>query len=122
LTTAAVLITLALLFYSLGVWTERIAQYLKPWHLAAFWTGFAFDVSGTYAMHLMARGPFDIFEPHTFTGQIAIWLMLAHAIWATWVVRSGSAELRTRFHRYSVLVWLFWLVPYFGGMYLGMSR
>jgi uncharacterized repeat protein (TIGR03987 family) len=120
-TTAAILITLALLFYSLGVWTERIARYLKPWHLLAFWTGFAFDVSGTYAMHLMARGPFDIFEAHTLTGQIAIWLMLAHAIWATWVVRSGSMELRSRFHRYSVLVWLFWLVPYFGGMYLGMS-
>lgn len=121
MTAAAILITFALLFYSLGVWTERIARYLKPWHLAAFWTGFAFDVGGTYAMHLMARGPFDILEPHTLTGQIAIWLMLAHAIWATWVVRSGSVELRTRFHRYSVLVWLFWLVPYFGGMYLGMS-
>jgi hypothetical protein len=26
------------------------------------------------------------------------------------------------FHRYSLVVWLIWLVPYFGGMYLGMSR
>jgi hypothetical protein len=35
------LITLALLFYSLGVWAERIARYLKPWHVLAFWIGFA---------------------------------------------------------------------------------
>ncbi len=120
MTSAAVLISLALAFYSLGVWSERIARYLKPWHVVAFWLGLTFDVSGTWAMHLMARGPFDILEPHTLTGQLALWLMLAHAIWATWVVRKGSEPLRIRFHRYSVVVWVFWLIPYFGGMYLGM--
>ena len=115
------LITLALFFYSLGVWSERIARYLRPWHVAAFWTGFVFDVSGTYAMHLLAEGPFDLLEPHTLTGQIALWLMLAHAIWATRVASGGSEQARTGFNRYSLFVWLVWLVPYFGGMYLGMS-
>lgn len=33
---STVLITLALAFYSLGVWAEKIVRYLKPWHLAAF--------------------------------------------------------------------------------------
>ena len=121
MTAAAVLITLALLFYTLGVWSERLARYLRGWHVAAFWTGFVFDVSGTWAMHLMAAGPFNILEPHTLTGQLALWLMLAHATWASWVVRKGSEQLRTRFHRYSVFVWVFWLIPYFGGMFLGMS-
>ena len=116
----AVLITLALVFYSVGVWAERIVHYLKPWHVAAFWTGLAFDLSGTWAMHRLAEGPFDILAPHTLTGQIALWLMLIHAIWATRVVRSGSEEARVGFHRYSVVVWLIWLVPYFGGMYMGM--
>jgi uncharacterized repeat protein (TIGR03987 family) len=118
---AAVLITLALIFYSIGVWSERIARYLHPWHVAAFWIGFAFDVSGTWAMHLLAQGPFELLESHTLTGQIALWLMLAHALWATWVIRRGSEDARTGFHRFSLLVWLFWLIPYFGGMYLGMS-
>jgi len=117
---ASILITLALAFYSLGVWSERIARYLKPWHVAAFWTGFLFDVSGTWAMHRLAEGPFDLREPHTLTGQVALWLMLAHALWATWVTRRGSEAARTGFHRYSLFVWLVWLVPYFGGMYLGM--
>jgi hypothetical protein len=36
-----ILITLALIFYSVGVWSERLARYLKPWHVAAFWTGAA---------------------------------------------------------------------------------
>ena len=50
------LITLALLFYSLGVWAERIDRYLKPWHVVAFWTGLIFDISGTLAMHALADG------------------------------------------------------------------
>lgn len=118
---SAVLITLALIFYSIGVWSERIARYLRPWHVAAFWVGFAFDVSGTWAMHLLAQGPFDLLESHTLTGQIALWLMLAHAVWATWVIRRGTEDARKGFHRFSLVVWLFWLIPYFGGMYLGMS-
>lgn len=115
------LITLALVFYSLGVWSERIARYLRPWHVAAFWTGFVFDVSGTWAMHRLADGRFDLREPHTLTGQIALWLMLAHAIWATRVARKGTEEARIGFHRYSLIVWLIWLVPYASGAYLGMQ-
>lgn len=116
------LITLALVFYSLGVWSERIARYIKPWHVASFWTGFIFDVTGTWAMHRLAKGPFDLLASHTLTGQIALWLMLAHALWATSVVRRGSETARTGFHRYSFIVWLIWLVPYFGGMYIGMTK
>lgn len=114
------LITLALVFYSIGVWSERLARYLKPWHVAAFWTGFVFDVSGTLAMHRLAEGRFDLRDPHTLTGQIALWLMLAHAIWATRVARKGTEEARIGFHRYSLVVWLIWLVPYASGAYLGM--
>lgn len=117
-----VLITLALVFYSIGVWSERIARYLKGWHVAAFWTGLLFDLSGTIAMHLLAQGPFDITKPHTLTGQIALWLMLIHAAWATAVVRKGTTEARMSFHRYSLLVWLVWLIPYFGGMVLAVKK
>ena len=117
---ATVLITLALIFYSVGVWSERIARYLKPWHVAMFWLGLLFDASGTYAMDLLEPG-IDWTSMHTITGQLAIWLMLAHAVWATIVVRRGDEATRTRFHRLSVIVWLVWLVPYIGGMFLGMA-
>jgi len=119
---STLLITAALIFYSLGVWAERVAHYLKRWHVAAFWTGFAFDVSGTLAMHRLAEGPFNILEPHTLTGQIALWLMFAHAIWATHTAFKGSEEARTKFHRFSFIVWLIWLIPYFGGMFIAMNQ
>ncbi|MBL7033724.1 MAG: TIGR03987 family protein [Candidatus Delongbacteria bacterium] len=114
------LITLALFFYSLGVWAERIASYLKPWHLFAFWIGFSFDVSGTWLMHLISDDSFSLLDLHTFTGQLALWLMLLHAGWASWVIRRGSEEARRGFHRYSLIVWIIWLVPYVGGIFLGM--
>lgn len=115
-----ILITLALIFYSTGVWAERIASYLKSWHVLAFWTGFIFDISGTLAMHKISEGEFNILEPHTLTGQIALWLMFAHAIWASIVIKTKREKMRKKFHIYSLAVWLIWLVPYFGGMFMGM--
>ena len=119
---STILITLALVFYSIGIWAERIARILKPWHVVAFWIGFSFDVLGTLAMHKMSEGKFDMLEPHTLTGQIALWLMLGHAIWATIVIRRSMESMLTRFHKFSIVVWLIWLIPYFGGMFFAMSH
>ena len=80
-----------------------------------------FDVSGTLAMGKLSEDPFNLLRLHTLTGQIALWLMLIHAIWATQVVRKGSEASRKQFHRYSLIVWFIWLVPYFGGMIMGMT-
>ena len=119
---SAILITLALIFYTIGVWSERISRYLKVWHIASFWTGFIFDVSGTWAMGKLSEDHFNIFDFHTLTGQAALWLMFIHAIWATLVVLNGSENIRKKFHKYSLAVWLIWLIPYFGGMIMGMSN
>ena len=118
---SAIAITLALACYSIGVWAERIARRLKGWHVHAFWTGFFFDAGGTYGMHRLAEGGINPSLPHTLTGQLAIWLMLAHAIWATWVALRGSAAAKRRFTRFSVLVWLIWLVPYFSPMFFAIG-
>ncbi len=119
LVTATGLITLALVFYSVGVWAERVSRFLKPWHTVAFWTGFLFDTTGTIAMELLEPG-MNWTSSHTITGQIALWLMFAHAVWATRVVRTGNPAVRARFHRFSLAVWTIWLVPYIGGMFLGV--
>lgn len=115
-----IFMTLAFAAYSTGVWSERLARNLKPWHVGAFWLGWAFDAYGTHLMNLMrvaGRTPDTI---HGITGASAFWLMGIHALWATWVALKGSREARTGFHRYSLAVWLVWLVPYFGGMAAGM--
>jgi hypothetical protein len=37
------------------------------------------------------------------------------------VISKGSEDLHKHFHRYSLFVWLVWLIPYFGGMWLAMK-
>jgi len=115
-----ILINLALLFYTAGVWSERLARILKRSHVFLFWTGFFFDISGTLAMHEISQHSFNLLDTHTLTGQIALWLMLAHAIWATYVVRKADEKKLKNFHKYSIVVWLIWLIPYFGGIYISM--
>lgn len=114
LVVSIVSITSALLFYTIGVWSEKFAGRLKPWHLALFWLGFICDTTGTTLMGEMA-GKWE-FNLHGITGALAILLMLGHALWATVVlVRKQETAIRT-FHNFSVAVWLVWLVPYFSGM------
>ena len=117
---STVFITLALVFYSIGVWSERIAGRLKPWHLVFFWLGLVCDTVGTALMMEMAGGL--TFGVHGITGVTAILLMVVHAIWATVVlIRNDEVAIRN-FHKFSVAVWVIWLIPYLSGAVFGMTQ
>jgi uncharacterized repeat protein (TIGR03987 family) len=111
---STIAITLALIFYSIGVWSERFARILKPKHLAFFWAGFVFDSTGTTLMAILAstvsNGTF--LNVHAVTGVLAIVLMLFHAIWATITLVSGNEQRLRSFHKFSLVVWVIWLIPY----------
>jgi uncharacterized repeat protein (TIGR03987 family) len=112
--TASIIITAALVFYSVGVWAERAAGRLKWWHLAFFVLGLICDTWGTGLMLEMAGGlTFDI---HGVTGVIAILLMFIHAVWALIVLLKQDKKAIQNFHKFSVTVWLIWLIPYFSPM------
>jgi uncharacterized repeat protein (TIGR03987 family) len=117
---ASVIITLALVFYSVGVWSERIARILKPWHLAFFYAGLVFDTWGTGLMFAYAEGV--TFDVHGITGLLAIALMFVHALWATVVLARKDQRWIERFHRFSVVVWAIWLVPYFSPMFFAIGE
>jgi uncharacterized repeat protein (TIGR03987 family) len=57
---------------------------------------------------------------HGITGLLAIVLMLFHAVWATYVLFKGDEEKKKFFHKFSIVVWSIWLIPYFIGMFIGM--
>ena len=114
------IISLALVFYSIGVWSERIAGRLKAWHLIFFWLGLICDTVGTAMMMEMAGGL--TFGIHGITGVTAILLMVVHAIWATVVlIRKDEVAIRN-FHKFSVAVWVIWLIPYLSGAVFGMTQ
>ncbi len=118
--TAAIVITTALIFYSIGVWSERIQGRLKAWHLAFFILGLVCDTWGTGLMLDFAGGL--TFDLHGLSGLIAIILMFIHALWAAVVlIRKNEAAIRN-FHKFSVIVWLIWLIPYFSPMFFSLSN
>lgn len=118
---ASAAITLALVFYTFGVFSERKSGHLSGAHVALFWCGLAFDTTGTTFMTAMAHeSAGSASATHGITGAAAIVLMLVHALWATltWLRRDGHRE--QAFHRFSTLVWLLWLIPYLSGVMVGV--
>ena len=116
---ATIIITSALIFYSIGVWSERIAGRLKPWHLVFFVLGLICDIWGTGMMFEYVGGmAYDI---HGITGLAAILLMLIHAAWALIVLVRKDEKAIQNFHKFSVFVWVIWLIPYFSPMLFGMA-
>ena len=104
---AAIIISLALVFYTIGVFAERRSGTLRPKHLAFFWTGFVFDTAGTTIMSMVAGETGGAGSPlHAITGVLALSLMLFHAVWATVVVLCGNERSRANFHRLSIGVML----------------
>ncbi|WP_097026898.1 HsmA family protein [Clostridium peptidivorans] len=118
---AIISITLALVFYTIGVWSEKLQGELKSWHLGIFWLGLLFDTLGTTIMNKIAGGGFNL-NFHGITGLLAIVLMLFHALWATIVLIKNDKRAKVNFHKLSLLVWLIWLVPFISGAIFGMTK
>lgn len=118
---AIVIISMALIFYSVGVWSERIQKGLRGWHVVAFGLGLICDLVGTTFMAELVRLTGQDNEAHAVLGSIAVFLMAIHALWAFWTFRKGSDRMKRNFSRFSVIVWCIWLIPYFIGMYIGMT-
>ena len=116
---ASVIMATALVLYTIGVWSERFAGRLRGWHLVFFWAGLACDTVGTGMMFDYVGGmQFDV---HGISGVIAIVLMAVHAVWATVVLRRRDERWLTKFHRFSVVVWATWLIPYLSPMFVAMA-
>lgn len=108
--TASIIMTLALLFYTVGVWAEKIKGRLKFWHLLLFIGGLVFDTVGTGIMFRISSG--ISFSFHGIAGLLAISLMFLHAVWAIFVLFKKDEREITNFHRFSLLVWMVWIIPY----------
>ncbi|HUV26468.1 MAG TPA: HsmA family protein [Anaerolineales bacterium] len=116
---ASIIMGAALVFYSIGVWGERISGRLKWWHFVFFVLGLICDTWGTSMMFEMVGGmSFDI---HGITGVIAIVLMFIHAAWALVVLLKKDEKAIVNFHKFSIVVWLIWLIPYFSPMFFNLA-
>ena len=98
-----VFINLAIIIYTIGVWSERFQGRLKWWHVGMFYSVLQFNF-------------------HGITGLAAILIMLFHAGWATLVLINKNEVLIVKFHKFSFVVWIIWLIPMVTGAVFGATR
>ncbi|QRG70329.1 HsmA family protein [Brevibacillus choshinensis] len=117
---AVIFINLALLSYTIGVWSEKRSGRLKPNHLAYFGLGLFFDTVGTTFMKFLADS--STLNLHGITGLIALVLMFFHTVWACYVLWKKKENQIKQFHTFSLFVWILWLVPYSIGVALSFIK
>lgn len=120
LLTAVILFTVAMVFYTCGVWAEKSARRLKKWHVYMFGCGVAVDTLAT-VLTFMVIGAL-VFTPHSIMGFISLTLMAIHFVWAVRTLRRGDEHALTNFHKLSLIVWTIWMVSYLSGFLLGMGK
>jgi uncharacterized repeat protein (TIGR03987 family) len=118
--TIIIYFTLALLFYTLGVLSEKQEKTLKFRHLIFFWLGLITDTLATNYVMKLEDGITVNF--HTLTGFLGLVLMLIHTLWATYVLIIKKKKQIHTFHKFSFLVWLIWLIPYLTGLFFGIMK
>jgi uncharacterized repeat protein (TIGR03987 family) len=47
--------------------------------------------------------------------------MFIHALWALIVLLKKDEQAILNFHKFSIVVWFIWLIPYFSPMFFGMA-
>lgn len=120
LTGAVVGILLAAGLYSVAVFAERRAGVLRPWHLVVFWLGFAVDTTATTLMS-MVTGGFNM-DIHGILGVSAILIMFVHSVWATVVLVRKDEVAAAQFHRFSLAVWVLWMITLVTGFGLSLPK
>jgi uncharacterized repeat protein (TIGR03987 family) len=108
---SVIFILLALCFYTVAVWTEKIKKHLEKWIVYTFASGFMCDLIGTSVMFYLAK---DRFSMHPLCGYLALIIMLLHLIWAIFASRNKKYEIY--FTRFSIFAWCVWLVAFFSGI------
>ncbi len=125
---ATITITLALILYSIGIWGERVQGILKPWQAVFFGLGLAADTTGTLMMTRLSAARADagvsadgLSTVMAVSGTVAIALMAVHLVWAIVVLVRGRRAEKVTFHRFSLVVWAIWLIPYVVGAIVAMT-
>ena len=115
------IVHLALICYTIGIFTEQRQRRVTKRVLIFLTAGVVFDVVATGCM--IAGSSTGPFTAHGLLGFSSLGAMLLETAFA-WRHRSqvGDAEVPTWLHRYSRLAYTWWVVAYITGAFLVMSK
>ncbi len=117
---SVVLITLALILYSVAVWLNRRSRQLTVANIGIFWVAVACDALATRFMG--ARVETIRWDLHTISGYLALALMAALTLWGTVALLRRRDDWIALFHKLALPIWVIWVGSYITGVYLGIQR
>lgn len=117
---ATILFTIALVLYTIAIWSERLSQQLKPWHVVVFFLGVVADVLATWITVKFVGA--IVFTPHAIFGFSSLLLMSLHFIWALIVLVKKQPSRLNLFHKFGLFVWSLWIISYLTGFALGIKK
>lgn len=118
----AVVVTLALISYSIGVISEQKKHKLVKSVLLFITVGIVLDITATICMILgSSNSPFTF---HGFLGYSALLAMLIDVIliWKFYNKNGSGVEVPKQLHRYTLFAYLWWVIAYITGSMLVMIK
>lgn len=118
----AVIVTLALLSYSIGVITEQRKRRIVKSVLWFITIGIILDVTATICMIIgSSNSPFTL---HGFLGYSALLAMLIDVvvIWRFHYQNESKTTVPRQIHIYTLIAYLWWVVAYITGSMLVMMK
>lgn len=106
----------ALLLYSLSIWSHKITGKLSSWIMCVFGAGLATDILGTVLLCVMSANGWK-FTIHTISGLFSLLIMVVHFTWALCAIKIGG-DFESYFNRFSVSAWILWLIAFVSGIIL----
>ena len=117
---AVVVVTFALMFYSIAVISEQRKRHTSKRILQLLTVGVFLDISSTTLMIIGSRKiPFTI---HGFIGYSALMVMLIDVIlmWRFWV-KGGSTDVPRNLNLYTRFAYSWWVIAYIAGAIIAMT-
>jgi uncharacterized repeat protein (TIGR03987 family) len=118
----AVVVTLALISYSIGVISEQKKHKLVKSVLLFITVGIVLDITATICMILgSSNSPFTV---HGFLGYSALLGMLIDIvlIWLFYTKNGADVNVPKKLHRYTSIAYSWWVVAYITGSMLVMIK
>ena len=114
----AVIVTFALISYSIGIFTEQLKHKLSRNVMIFITLGIIFDITATICM--IIGSPNSPFTLHGFLGYSALAVMMldVYMIWNLWRKKGAQANVPAFLHLYSRYAYLWWVVAYVTGSLL----
>jgi hypothetical protein len=117
------IVTIALVFYSLGYARERRRQLVTSAVLSFYTIGVSLDITATIFMIIgSTRG---LVTPHGLIGYSSLLGMLTDTfiLWRHYMKKGPGEEVSRRIHLYSSVAYIWWIIAFItGGLLVAISK